>query len=60
MLSNFKWYRKWKKGLWYKHKNNYNLPGLIFEFMWLRYGKINRYTDVVKIEHYLNRAKKHE
>jgi hypothetical protein len=53
MLNNFKWYRKLKNGTWYKHQNTYQLSGLIFNYFWARYGEINRYTKVIKIEKYV-------
>ena len=52
MLSGFKWYRKLIGGIWYKHKNTYQLPGLYFDYFWAQYPKINRYSDVVDIENY--------
>ena len=54
-LHRFKWYRKYIGGLWYKHKNNYQLSGLFFNYFWAQYPKINRYTDVVESEHYKNK-----
>lgn len=51
-MKRFKFFRKLKKGTWYKHQNTYQLPGLYFSYMWCRYGEINRYTKVVEIESY--------
>jgi hypothetical protein len=50
MLNNSKWYRKLKGGDWYKHKNTYQLPCLIFDYFWARYGELNRFTTVVETE----------
>ena len=51
-LGGYKWYRKLTKVIWYKHKNTYQLPGLIFDYFWARYGEINRYTKVIATENY--------
>ena len=51
-LMKFKFYRKWKGGIWYKHQNTYQLPGLLGEFFWFRQEKINRYTKFILIENY--------
>jgi len=40
-LRKLKLYRKLKGGVWYKHKNT-----------WARYGELNRFTKVIKIENY--------
>ncbi len=54
-LSWLKIYRRLKKGTWYKHKLTNDAseiclcPGVTF---WARYNKLNRYTDVVKVETY--------
>lgn len=53
-LSDFKWYRKFRGGVWYKHQNTFQLRGLIFDYFWARYGELNRYTKVSKIENYDN------
>lgn len=49
-LGNYKWYRRLIKGNWYKHRNTYQLQGLIFDYFWARYGEINRFTKVTEIE----------
>jgi hypothetical protein len=54
-LSCFKWYRKYKKGVWYKHQftnDALDLSVNLVGFFWTRYGKLNRYSDVVSIERY--------
>ena len=51
-LTTNKFYRKWKGGIWYKHQNTYQLPGLLGEFFWFRQEKINRYTKFILIENY--------
>ena len=50
MLSNYKWYRKLTKGTWYRHQNTYQLPCIVFEYFWARYGELNRFTKVIKTE----------
>jgi len=57
MLSKYKWYRKYKKGLWYKHQNTFQLSCLFFDYFWSKYGEINRYTEVVEIEHWADGTK---
>jgi hypothetical protein len=57
MFADFKWYRKWRGGVWYKHEfTDYamqiSLPPC--STFWARYGKINRYTDVIETEDYTN------
>lgn len=49
--SDFRLYRYYKGGIWYKHKMNGELPNCYGSY-WAKYGKINRYTDIVKIENY--------
>lgn len=51
-LGKYKWYRKLAKTIWYKHRNTYQLSGLIFSSFWAKYGEINRFTKVIKIENY--------
>lgn len=51
-LMKKKFYRKLKGGIWYKHQNTYQLPGLFGEFFWFRQEKINRYTKCILIENY--------
>ena len=49
-LSTFKWYRKVKKGTWYKHEFTKDAEQLTFpqgKTFWARYGKINRYSNVI-------------
>lgn len=52
-LGKFKWYRKLRKGTWYKHQFTKDAEELTFpqgNTWWARYGKINRYSDVVATE----------
>lgn len=54
-LNGFRIYRKLRKGIWYKHQFTQDALELSFSFTgswWARYGKINRYSDVVKTETY--------
>lgn len=52
-LTRLKWFRKYLGGTWYKHKNTYQLRGLIFDYFWTnKYGEINRFTKVVEVEKY--------
>lgn len=54
-MKNFKWYRKWKGGTWYLHQFTKDAGELTFDegkTFWARYSKINRYSDVIKIEIY--------
>lgn len=51
-LENYRWYRAFCGGIWYRHRNAYELPGLYFDYFWARYGKINRYTFVDLVENY--------
>ena len=52
-FGRFKWYRKMKKGIWYKHQFTKDAEELTFpqgDTWWARYGKINRYSDVITTE----------
>lgn len=52
-LSNFKWYRKYRKCTWYKHEFTRDALELSVTFtgtFWALYGDINRYSKVVYIE----------
>jgi hypothetical protein len=51
-MNNFKLYRKFKGGIWYKHYNTFQLSGLYFKYFWSNYNKINKFTKVIKIENY--------
>lgn len=54
-LSNLKWYRKLKGGIWYKHEFTKDAEELTFPrlgIFWARYGNINRYSKVIKTEIY--------
>ena len=52
-LSNFKWYRKYRKCTWYKHEFTQDALELSVTFtgtFWALYGDINRYSKVVYVE----------
>ena len=52
-FGKFKWYRKVRKGTWYKHQFTINAEELTFPQgnTWrARYGKINRYSNVIETE----------
>ncbi len=52
-LNKYKWYRKLRKGTWYKHQFTEDALQLSINFTgewWALYGKINRYSDVVETE----------
>lgn len=54
-LSQFKWYRKYKKGIWYRHRLTKDSEQLTFSegtTYWARYGKINRYSEVIETKTY--------
>lgn len=44
-------YRYYKGGKWYKHEMSGELPNCYGSF-WANYGKINRYTNIIKTENY--------
>jgi len=50
-LDKFRVYRAYKGGIWYNHQLNGELPNCYGTF-WAKYGKINRYTDIIKTEDY--------
>ena len=54
-LSNFRWYRKYRGGTWYRHAFTKDASELTFsegnEF-WARYPDINRYSKVLYFEVY--------
>jgi hypothetical protein len=57
MFTYFKWYRKWRGGVWYKHSFTHDAMQIGLSPIgtwWARYGKINRYSDVVETEDYIN------
>jgi len=50
-LSYFRWYRKFRKCIWYKHQfTNDGLEITMSGTFWALYGKINRYSDVIDCE----------
>jgi len=52
-LSNFKWYRRYRKLKWYKHQFTDDALKLSITFtgtFWALYSNINRYSEVVKTE----------
>jgi len=54
-MTRFKFLRKYKGGTWYKHRFTKDAEQLTFAeggTWWARYGKINRYSDVIKVEQY--------
>jgi hypothetical protein len=54
-LSKYKWYRKMKKGNWFKHQFTKDALELSYTFQgtwWARYPEINRYSEVVDMESY--------
>ena len=61
MVTNFKWWRKWQGGVWYKHEFTHDAMQISLppcSSFWARYGKINRYTDVIETEDYTITNKK--
>ena len=56
-LGKYKWYRRLRKGCWYKHQFTKYAQELTFlpgRTWWARYGEINRYSIVIAIENYSN------
>jgi hypothetical protein len=54
-MKRFKFWRKFKGGTWYKHQFTEDAEELTFpqgKTWWARYGKINRYSNVIAIEVY--------
>jgi len=54
-MKKFKWFRKWKGGIWYKHKFTNDATQLTLsegKTFWANYGEINRYSKVIEIETY--------
>jgi hypothetical protein len=54
-LGIFSWYRKLRKGYWYKHQFTKDAQELTFpqgKTWWARYGEINRYSIVIEQEIY--------
>jgi hypothetical protein len=55
-MKNFKWYRRWKGGTWYKHQFTEDAAGIcstwVGKTFWARYDAINRYSKVIKVEVY--------
>jgi hypothetical protein len=54
-LGRFFWYRKLRKGYWYKHQFTKDAQELTFpqgKTWWARYGEINRYSIVIEQEIY--------
>ena len=53
MISKFKLWRKFKGGIWYKHKFTRDANELSFtqgKTWWAKYGNINRYSYVIQVE----------
>lgn len=54
-MKRFKWYRKLKGGIWYKHRftnDAYQLNLNGYSDWWARYSNINRYSKVIETECY--------
>jgi hypothetical protein len=54
-FAKYKWYRKLKGGKWYKHQFTRDALEICVSFTgtwWTRYGKINRYSNVINEEIY--------
>ena len=54
-LKQYKWFRKWRGGIWYKHQFSIHAEQLTFAEVgtwWARYDKINRYSHVIDKEDY--------
>ena len=54
-FAKYKWYRKIKKGNWFKHQYTKDALELSSTFQgtwWARYSEINRYSEVVDVESY--------
>ena len=54
-LNRFQWYRKWRKGTWYKHQFTVDAQQISLTFIgtwWARYGYLNRYSIVIDNETY--------
>lgn len=52
-LGKFKWYRKLKSGKWYQHQFTKDAEQLTFvegRKWWARYGKLNRYSNIINEE----------
>jgi hypothetical protein len=52
-LNVFQLYRKLRGGTWWKHRFTKDAEELTFSegtTFWARYGKINRYSDVIETE----------
>ena len=59
-LKKYKWYRKWRGGVWYLHEFTKDAEEITFSSgvtWWARYGTINRYSYVLKSEHYYKNIK---
>ena len=54
-LGKYKWYRKIRKGIWYKHQFTKDAEQITLPYLgtfWAKYGKINRYSNIIEIESY--------
>ena len=56
-FERFRFYRALVGGKWYKHQMNGELPNCYGAF-WAQYGKIDRYTDIIKEEDYTKNENK--
>ncbi len=54
-MSVFRWFRKLKGGVWYKHQFTIDAGQIMLpvgNVFWARYGELNRYTKVISVENY--------
>jgi hypothetical protein len=54
-VKKFKWYRRLSGGKWHKHEFTRDAQEICVTFVgtwWARYGKINRYSNVIEEECY--------
>lgn len=54
-LGKYTWYRRLRKGVWYKHEYTEDASELTFvpdDTFWARYKNINRYSRVISSENY--------
>ena len=54
-FGKYKWFRKYRGGKWYLHQFTIHAEQLTFSkgaVFWARYGKLNRYSNVISKEEY--------
>jgi len=52
-LGKYKWYRKLRKGIWYKHRFTqfgHQLRFKDYSDWWARYGEVNTFSRVIEQE----------